>query len=427
MESQFDIEPTAEKLEETATPPEWKRFFAVHPALKKWVPVIAISILSSIAVVAVGALLLWYNRDRIAQAILPVSTTPSAAATNVDLQVPASETTVAPKELSVTDVVARVNPSVVSIEVSQQVSARIVDPFGGAFPGFTIQQPSTEPRVVGKGTGFFVTSDGYIITNRHVIDFPNATYTVSTSKGKRLSATLIAKDPVFDIAVLKVSASGYPAVTLGNSDKLELGQSVVAIGFALGQFQNSISVGVVSGLSRSIVAGGLGGGTEQLDRVIQTDAAINPGNSGGPLIDLHGEVIGVNVATAVSGQSISFAVPSNNVRQVVDSVKRTGTIVRPYVGIQYAQIDDAMKAASNLPVAYGVLVQQVVPKTPADLAGIVRGDIIVSLDGVTLDGDPSFATIIRSKSVGATVLVRVLKTNGTQTTIPIKLAQAPNN
>lgn len=203
---------------------------------------------------------------------------------------------------------------------------------------------------------------------------------------------------------------------------------MVAIGFALGQFQNSISVGVISGLSRSIVAGGLSdGGTEQLDRVIQTDAAINPGNSGGPLINLKGEVIGVNVATATRGQSIGFAIPVNNVKQVIDSVKRTGTIVRPFVGVEYVQITELIKSELSLPVNYGILVQQVVPGSPANIAGIVKGDIILAIDGVKLNGDPSFATIIRGKFVGQTVSLQILTAKGTSTTINVKLIQAPNN
>ena len=222
-----------------------------------------------------------------------------------------------------------------------------------------------------------------------------------------------------------MQGSHFPAVTIGNSDSLVLGQSVVAIGFALGKFENTVSVGIISGLGRSIVAGS-GSDTEQLDRVIQTDAAINPGNSGGPLINLKGEVVGVNVAVAQGSQNIAFSIPAKHVSQVLTSIKAYGMIVRPYVGISYSPVTEAMQRAGATPVGYGVLVTSVLPDSPASLSGIQSGDIILSVDRVSLEGGTGFATLIRGKRVGQSVSLLVLR-GSVQTTVKVTLAQAPKN
>jgi S1-C subfamily serine protease len=215
---------------------------------------------------------------------------------------------------------------------------------------------------------------------------------------------------------------------------------VVTIGFVLGQFQNSVSVGVVSGLSRSINADNGQGMSEHLDRVIQTDAAINPGNSGGPLLNLRGEVVGVNVATAQGVQSIGFALPINEVKTAIDSVKKHGSIVRPYVGIYYIDIDSDIQMQYGLPVSSGTLVKRtlpagasgsiatqamsaVIPGSPAEKAGIQDGDIITSIDGKALVGATSFASIIRQKNVGSKVTFTLLR-NGEIHTVIVTLATA---
>lgn len=232
---------------------------------------------------------------------------------------------------SLTSVVAKVSPSVVSITVSKdvpQLQVSYANPFGNdpIFQGFGFQVPvytntgSTTRQDVAAGTGFIIRSDGYILTNRHVVDQANAYYTVALSSGVKKLAQVIYRDPKKDLAILKINGGVQPAVIFGDSRTLQLGQSVAAIGNALGEYNNSVSVGVISGLNRSVQALGNNGNIEKLDGVIQTDAAINPGNSGGPLLDLSGNVIGVNVATAQGANNVSFAIPINDVVSTIKSV-----------------------------------------------------------------------------------------------------------
>ncbi len=217
------------------------------------------------------------------------------------------------------DAVARVTPAVVSIVESQVVPKLQVtyeNPFGNDpfFQGFGMQVPvykqvDTTTKQVAAGTGFIVRPTGYIVTNKHVVPDINATYTVLLASGKQREGTVVWRSPSEDLAVVKIAGSGYPSIALGNSSSLQLAQSVFAVGNALGQYTNSVSVGVISGLNRSIVASNEQGGTETLTGIIQTDAAINPGNSGGPLVNLSGEAVGINVAMVQGSQNIGFALP----------------------------------------------------------------------------------------------------------------------
>ena len=235
--------------------------------------------------------------------------------------------TVSSKQNQLTDTVSKAAPSVVSIVISKmvpQLEVAYVNPFGDDpfFQGFNIQVPvykqkGVEKKEVGAGSGFIVGSNGYIITNKHVVYDDQAEYTVLLPKGEQKTAMVVYKDPNNDMAIIKITGSGYPTLPLGNSDNLEPGQTVVAIGNALGQFSNSVSVGVISGLGRTIEAQQSNGAIEKLTNIIQTDAAINPGNSGGPLLDLNGNVVGVNVATVYGSNSISFSIPINTLKRVI--------------------------------------------------------------------------------------------------------------
>jgi S1-C subfamily serine protease len=357
---------------------------------------------------------------------------------------------VASEESSIISAVERANPAVVSIVITKDVPIieryyQEFNPFGDDFfndffgDGFKFRIPQqrqkgTEKREIGGGSGFFISSDGYIVTNKHVVDDDKAEYTVLTNDGKKYEAEILAKDSTLDVAVIKVKGSGFSYLEFGDSDKLKPGQTVIAIGNALGEFRNSVSVGVVSGLSRSIIAGDMFGRSEQLEGVIQTDAAINPGNSGGPLLDITGKVVGVNVAVSQGAENIGFALTSNTVKNIVESVKQYGEIVRPYLGVRYVQITENIKNKNNLPVDYGVLISRgetpeelaVIPGSPADKAGIVENDIILEIDGVKLEQGKSLASIIRQKKIGQTVKLKILH-KGKEREVEVKLEKAPRN
>jgi S1-C subfamily serine protease len=347
---------------------------------------------------------------------------------------------------SVVQTVNYASPAVVSIVITKDVP--VLERYYEEMPGSPfddfffspfqyrvpqLRQKGTEKREVGGGSGFLVSSDGMIVTNRHVVSDEEADYTVFTNDGEKHTATVMARDPANDIAVLKIDAKDVPYLEFGESDKLQVGQTTIAIGNALSEFRNTVSVGVVSGLSRSIVAGDNTGASEQLDEVIQTDAAINPGNSGGPLLDLSGKVIGVNVAVAQGSENIGFALPANAVKNVVASVQETGRIVRPYLGVRYVPVTPVLKEQNRLSVDYGVLVVRgeeasqlaVVPGSPADKAGLREGDIILEIDGIKLDENTSLANVIRKKSVGDEVSLKVLS-QGIEENISATLEEVPN-
>ena len=351
------------------------------------------------------------------------------------------------QQAQVVNAVKKTKEAVVSIIIIKEIPKyeAYVDPnvqanpFGNLFPGFNFNIPQyrqngTEKKEVGGGSGFFVTSDGLIVTNKHVVAQNDVEYTVYTNDGKKHTATVVARDPVLDIALIKVSGFGFTSLAIGDSDTLEIGHTVIAIGNALAEFKNTVSVGVISGLSRSLTAGDNTGKTELLDHVIQTDAAINPGNSGGPLLNLKGEVVGVNVAIAQGSQSIGFALPINSVKSAIESVKKTGKIVRPYLGVRYVAIDATMKEKNQLSVDYGVLVKggasadelAVIPGSPANKAGIVENDIILSINGVKLNEDNNLSSIIRQKKIGDTVTLRVLS-KGFEKNVSVTLEAAKDN
>jgi S1-C subfamily serine protease len=344
------------------------------------------------------------------------------------------------EQSSVINAVEKANSAVISIIITKDVPIyeqyyQQYNPFGNLFGGTAQKQTGTQPQEVGGGSGFLVSADGYIVTNNHVVEDTTASYTVITNDGTKYDAKVLAKDSVLDVAVLKIEGNGFKFLTFADSDKLKLGQSAIAIGNALAEFQNSISLGIISGLSRSITAGtNQTGATEQLDNVIQTDAAINPGNSGGPLLDINGNVIGVNVAVESNANSIGFALPSNMVKMIADSVMKNGEIVRPYIGIRYLQINDTIKKSNNLSVDYGILVARgattdelaVIPGSPADKAGIIENDIILEIDGVKLDSTKTFASIIRQKQVEQTVKLKIIH-KVDEKEVEVKLAKAPSD
>src|SRR3990167_4539019 len=248
------------------------------------------------------------------------------------------------EESAVIDVAEEVSPSVVTVSV--QTSKRRVLQFS-PFGGFSSRVEGGTPQDI--GSGFIVSEDGLIVTNKHVVS-ADATYKVVTKDGKEYEVTQISRDPSNDIAVIKINASNLTPVELGDSGNLKVGQFVIAIGTALGEFRHTVTTGVISGLGRGIQAGNeLGGGIETLDDVIQTDAAINPGNSGGPLLDRNGRVIGVNVAVAGGAQNIGFALPINVIKESLANFKETGQFNRPRFGVRYRMLDQETARLNDVP------------------------------------------------------------------------------
>ncbi len=291
-------------------------------------------------------------------------------------QTTSSETkVVVSEENAVISAVDKTSPSVVAIGVNQ----RIVNP----FDPFSI--PKNQQNTI--GTGFVVSDQGVIVTNRHVVADTSLKYSVVTKDGNKLDIVKIYRDPNSDLAIVKVSNNNLKPIELGDSSKLKVGQVAIAIGNALGRFDNTVTTGVVSGLGRSVAAGDpFGGNTELLDNLIQTDAAINPGNSGGPLLNSSGQVIGVNVATTEGAQNIGFAIPINSVKSIVDEFNKNGTISRAFLGVRYRLVSRDVAILNQVP--QGAYIQEVIPDSPADKAGIQPGDIITKIDGQAVNTEP---------------------------------------
>ena len=261
------------------------------------------------------------------------------------------------------------------------------------------------------GTGFIISADGLIVTNKHVVGDKEAKYSVIIGKDEIVGVKEIYRDPLNDLAILKVEKTNLKPVKMGDSGKIKVGQSVIAIGTALGEFRSTVTTGVISGLGRGITAGSPIEGSERLENVIQTDAAINPGNSGGPLFDSSGSVIGVNVAVSQAGQNIGFALPINIVRESIDNFAETGEFERPYLGVGYQMIK-----------SQGAYVKDVIKDGPAFKAGIQIGDIITEVDGKTvIDGaDSLVVSIVSKKKIGDEIEAKILRENK-EITVKIKL------
>ena len=323
-----------------------------------------------------------------------------------------------------------VSPAVVSIVITKDMPI-FEEYYINPFEGFDFQIPQyrqkgTEKKEIGGGTGFIISSEGIILTNKHVVSDSTADYTVLTNDGKKFSAKVLAKDPLQDLALLKIeadknidkngnlTAKPFPVVKLGDSDKLQLGQTVIAIGNSLGEFRNTISVGVISGLGRTITASG-GGLVETIEDVIQTDAAINKGNSGGPLLNLKGEVVGINTATVLEAQSIGFAIPVNKAKKDIEQIQKLGKIVYPFLGIRYVLIDENIQQRNKLSVDYGVWVVSgqgqpaITVGSAADKAGIRENDIILEFNGEKITTDNSLAKILQKYNPGDKITLKILR------------------
>ena len=319
---------------------------------------------------------------------------------------------------AVVKVVEAASPAVVSIVATKDVPKLEqflgVDEFGLPLP--LVRQNGTVKREVSAGTGFLVSKDGMIVTNKHVVSDAEAEFTVFLNDGSKRSAKVLARDPLNDLAILKIDGSNYASLPLGDSSGIKIGQTVIAIGNALGEFRNTVSLGVVSGLQRTVVAGNGLGGAEILQELVQTDAAINPGNSGGPLINIYGEVIAINTAVASNAENIGFAIPIHKVKTAIESVQKSGKIIYPFLGVRYTPITKERAEAEKLPKDYGVLVSDspkgeaaVVPGSPAEKAGIKKGDIILELNGQRIDQNRSLASTLQTHHVGDEISLKIFR------------------
>jgi len=342
-----------------------------------------------------------------------------------------------PREEAVIKVVEEVSPAVVSIIITKELPVYeqyYYDPFEGLLedPLFEFQVPQyrqkgVEERQVGGGTGFIVSEDGLVVTNKHVVSDPEAEYTVVTSQDERFPVEVLARDPLQDIALLQIQSASdseelpaFAPVKLGDSEALQRGQTAIAIGYVLGRYQNTVSVGVVSGLGRTVTASG-GGFYETLEDVIQTDAAINRGNSGGPLLNLRGEVIGINTAIDVQGQNIGFAVPINKAKRDIEQFLSKGEIVYPFIGVRYALVTPEIQEQNDLPVDYGAWVIQgpqgepaISPDSPAQEAGLQEGDIILELNGERITPENPLSDILLQYEPGERITLKILRNNQEQ-------------
>lgn len=322
----------------------------------------------------------------------------------------------------ISDIAKNVGPSVVSVNVTSQ--SQQLDFFGR----------TRQSRQVSAGTGIILNKDGYIITNRHVIPAGTTNVDITLSDGTTLTEVDVvgrtADSDTLDVAFLKVKdAKGKDLVPakIGDSSKVQVGDKVIAIGNALGQFQNTVTSGIISGFGRSIEAGDNSGAeTESLQNLFQTDASINQGNSGGPLVNINGEVIGINTAVAGDGaENIGFSIPINDVQGLIKSVLNTGKLERPYLGIRYVTLNDDYAYEYNLNVKRGAYLApsqggSVLAGSPAEKAGLKEKDIIVKIDGTAIDEKNSLISLIGRKSVGDEVTLTVIR-DGKEQTIKVKL------
>jgi len=333
----------------------------------------------------------------------------------------------------VVEVVKKVTPAVITIVVSKdlpKIEGFYFFPYGGEKLIIPKVERGKEKTKIGGGSGFLVSEDGLLLTSNHVVSDPKADYTVLLEPDIKYPAKVLARDPICDIAVLKIKGRNFPYLKLGDSDKIELGETVIAVGNALGEFHDTVSTGVISGLSRLITAySGFDQKAARLRGLIQTDAAINPGNSGGPLVNLAGEVIGINTAMVVGAQNIGFAIPINYAKKVLEEIKKYGKLRRPFLGVKYVLLNKEIAERNKLPVDYGALIVRetfgesaIIKGSAADKAGLKEYDIILECNGERITEKNSLADILQKAKIGQEVELKVLR-EGREIMIKVKLGE----
>ncbi len=326
---------------------------------------------------------------------------------------------------AVVNAVKKLTPSVVYITTRSVFNSGGVPPQVPEEFRWFFSEPFNMPQVrKGSGSGIIITSDGKILTNQHVIEGADQILvkvdTNGSGRDRTYKAKVIGSDKLTDIAILKIDATNLKAAVLGDSDKTQIGEWVIAVGNPYG-YEHTVTVGVLSAKGRDLT--GMG---REYPNLLQTDAAINPGNSGGPLANLKGEVIGVNTAIHRLGQGIGFAIPINRVKEIEKQLIANGRVIRPYIGIQMMEMDEAKAEYLDLPVVTGVLVYRVLSGSPADIAGLKRGDVILEVDGNKIDSPKDLQKAVRSHKVGDTVHLTVWR-NKKKIKIKLKVAEMPSS
>ena len=321
-------------------------------------------------------------------------------------------------------VVQKALPAVVFIDVKKKLSSSDSDdPQEELFRRF-FGEGSRHPRVApSSGSGFIIDAEGHILTNNHVVrDADDITVTLNDSR--TFKAKVVGVDPETDVAVIKIAGDHLPVVPLGDSDQLRVGDWAIAIGNPLGQLRGSVTVGIVSAQGRTDL--NIWGGTPTFQDFIQTDASINFGNSGGPLCNIRGEAIGINTAINTSGQGIGFAIPINLARHVADQLLASGKVQRAWLGIQLAELTPELAEGFGLSLQQGILVQNVIPGTPADRAGLRRNDVIVEFDGQAVSDVPKFRLKVADTKIGSRVPLTVMR-DGRRVELNVLLAERPKD
>jgi len=337
----------------------------------------------------------------------------------------------------IVEIAKKACPAVITVIVSKDLPKAenfYSFPFGGkeyVMPKLEKgQKGKIEKTKIGGGSGFIVSEDGYVFTSCHVVSDTTADYTVILDPKHKYPTKVLSRNPINDTAVLKIEGERFPYLELADSNKIELGEEVVAIGNALGEFTDTLSAGIVSGLSRFITAfGGIENQMQNLRGLIQTDAAINPGNSGGPLVNMEGQVVGINTAMIAGAQNIGFAIPINYAKKDLNEVKKYGKIIVPFLGVKYVLISKEMAEANKLPVNDGALVVRealgespVIKGSAADLAGVKEWDIILSCNGEKITAKNPLANILQKCKIGQKTIFQVLR-DGKKLELTVKLAE----
>ncbi|NCF75184.1 MAG: trypsin-like serine protease [Xanthomonadaceae bacterium] len=298
--------------------------------------------------------------------------------------------------------------SVVSIIKTEELTKIITNNLGQT-------QIDANFKQVAGGSGIIVDKNGLILTNKHVVSFGDK-YSVILNNGEIYDGKVVARDPLKDLALVKIDEKNLSIIKFANSRNLKIGQTVMTVGYALGRYENSVTKGIISGLHRDLTASDSQGKIESLSNIIQTDAAINPGNSGGALINLNGELVGVNVATELDGENVGFAIPSNSVNKAIRSYKKYGKIIRPKLGVRYSMLNPTIKKFIGLPRKQGAWIHSgdgpaVVPNSPANKAGLLENDIIFEINAIKITEDLPLCEVISFYEPNQTIGLKVQRGN----------------